>query len=50
VTGATLAVALTSARLGWSPTLLAGVVVASVFLGVILAEVVGPRRPAGSGA
>jgi hypothetical protein len=50
VVGATLAVALTSARLGWSPTLLSGVVVASVVLGVILAEVVGPRRPAGSTA
>jgi hypothetical protein len=44
VVGAALTVTLTSSRLGWSPTLLAGVIVASVVLGTILAEVIGPTR------
>jgi hypothetical protein len=48
--GAALTVTLTSGRLGWSPTLLAGVVVASIVLGCILAEVVGPTRPARAGS
>ena len=48
VVGAALTVTVTSGRLGWSPTLLAGMVVASIFLGSFLAEIVGPRRQAGS--
>jgi urea transporter len=47
VLGAALTLALTTG-LAWSPTLLAGVVVASVVLGWLLAEVVEPAaRPAG---
>jgi Tol biopolymer transport system component len=47
VVAAALTVALT-AGLAWSPTLLAGVVVAAGALGLLLAEVVGPGvRPAG---
>jgi Tol biopolymer transport system component len=44
VVGAAFTVAFTSG-LGWSPTLIAGVVVASVFLGSLLAELVVPARP-----
>ena len=44
VVGAALTVTVTSGRLGWSPTLLAGMVVASIFLGSFLAEIVGPTE------
>jgi len=47
VLGAALTVALSSG-MAWSPTLIAGVAVVSVFLGCLLAELVGPTRPAGS--
>ena len=47
VVGAGLTIALTTG-LAWSPTLIAGVAVASVLVGCLLAELVGPRRPAGS--
>jgi hypothetical protein len=50
VVGAVLAVALTSSRLGWSPTLMVGVVVASVVLGSIVSLVLGTTRPEGSAA
>jgi WD40-like Beta Propeller Repeat len=44
VGGAAVTVAFTSG-LAWSPTLLAGVVVASVFLGALVAELVVPASP-----
>jgi hypothetical protein len=44
VIGAAVTVAFTSG-LGWSPTLLAGVVVSCVFLGSLLAVLVVPARP-----
>jgi TolB protein len=47
VAGAALTVALSSG-VAWSPTLIAGVAAASVFLGCLLAELVGPVRPARS--
>jgi hypothetical protein len=49
VLGAALTVALTYG-LAWSPTLIAGVAAASVLLGCLLAELVGPARRAGSAA
>jgi Tol biopolymer transport system component len=49
VLGAALTVALSSG-VAWSPTLIAGVAVASVFLGCLIAELVGSARPAGSPA
>ena len=47
VLGAVLTVALSSG-VAWSPTLIVGVAAASVLLGCLLAELVGPTRPAGT--